>query len=90
MGLPVLCMSITLDYIQLVPQSSVFRPLDSRLQTPDSGLSDPTAPIGLIGLIRLIGPIVLTVLRDLRDPTKKTKRKVSSRQGSSSSFYPYR
>ena len=27
------CMSITLDYIQLVPQSSVFRPLDSRLQT---------------------------------------------------------
>ena len=38
MGLSVLCMSITLDYIQLVPQSSVFRPLDSRLRTPDSPL----------------------------------------------------
>ena len=82
MGLSVLCMSITLDYIQLVPQSSVFRPLDSRLRTPRSLWS--LRPYSPIGLIRLIGPIVLALLTDLRDlrvptdlkaPTKKQKEK---------------
>ncbi len=40
------------------PQSSVFRPLDSRLQTPDSGLSGLSGPTG---------PSVLRNLRDLTD-----------------------
>ena len=84
-------------YAGLYPaRPSVLRLPSVGLQTPDSGLpapsglSCPTAPIGLIGLI---GPIVLTVLtvltvtkvlrdltdltdlRDLTDPTKKQKEK---------------
>ena len=46
------------------PRPSILRLPSVGLQTPDSGLSGPTAPIGLI---RLIGPIVLRDLRDLMD-----------------------